>query len=383
MHENFKSGMYENREEVFKGEKKSYKSFLPVALKDMELVWNTPEISNLLSETNNHLGRLDAYSELIPDIDIFIRMHILKEATVSSKIEGTRTSVDEAVLPEEEVAPEKRDDWQEVQSYIKAVHEAQELLKGGLPISNRLIKQTHAILLENVRGKDKQPGAFRQIQNWIGAESIDYASFIPPHHSKVEDCLGDLEHFWHYKQDMPTLLKIALFHYQFETIHPFNDGNGRLGRLLITLQLIEQGELMKPTLYLSDFFERNRQDYYSMLNRVRAENDIYNWFKFFLNGVKETSIKGKDTFQQILKLKAEAEQKILKLDKKLQRSQQLLNYLFSDPVVNIKEVEELLGCTYNTAAKLVGDFVELGILNEISSSARNRRYVFKEYLMLF
>jgi len=234
-----------------------YRSFQPNpisrawALDNMELI-------QLLGQADRELGRLDMYSEYIPNVDLFISMHVLKEATQSSKIEGTQTKMEEALLNKEDIAVDKRDDWEEVQNYVRAMNEAIAKLN-KLPSSSRLMRETHRTLLRGVRGKHKQPGEFRQSQNWIGGATIDDAVFVPPVHASVPELIADLENFVHDEtRHFPELLKIAMVHYQFETIHPFLDGNGRVGRLLITLHLVSKGILKRPVLYLSDFFERNR-----------------------------------------------------------------------------------------------------------------------------
>ena len=246
----------------------NYRSFLPSKINRQWLI-DDPELETLIAQAHLKLGELTAYSELIPDVDFFIKMHIAKEATLSSRIEGTQTSVEEAFLRKEDIHPEERDDWQEVQNYITAMNFAIEKLE-KLPLSSRLIREVHQILLRGVRGKHKQPGVFRKSQNWIGGASLADALFIPPVHTEVPELMSDLELFFHNDQvHLPALVKIAIGHYQFETIHPFLDGNGRTGRLLITLYLVSEKILSRTSLYLSSFFESYRQLYYDNLTRVR------------------------------------------------------------------------------------------------------------------
>lgn len=336
-----------------------------------------------LEEANRLLGELNAYGNLIPDVNFFIQMHVVSEAVSSSKIEGTKTEMDDALLSQEEIDPEKRDDWQEVNNYIRAMNDAIANLR-QLPVSVRLIKETHKVLMSGVRGENKMPGEIRTSQNWIGGTSINTAHFVPPHHEEVSELLSDWEKFWH-NQDIqvPILIKIALCHYQFETIHPFLDGNGRIGRLLMILQLMERGFLRYPVLYISNFFEHHRQAYYDSLDMVRSKDDIDQWVLLFLEAVSETAKKSIQTFENILKLRASFDKKILTLGRKAKRGQSLLESLFTDPVVVVNEIQKKLDINYATANSLIGDFVELGILREKTGFSRNRIFVMEDYIKLF
>lgn len=377
--DNFKSG----KKITINGNKpQNYECFLPNFInKDFDI--KNKKILISLEEANRLLGELNAYGTLVPDVDFFIQMHVLSEAVSSSKIEGTKTGMDDALLNEGEIDPEKRDDWQEVKNYTKAMNSAIEHLK-EIPVSVRLIKDVHKILLSGVRGKHKSPGEIRSSQNWIGGSSINSAHFIPPHPEYLSELLSDWEKFWHNKLlNIPVLIKIAIGHYQFETIHPFLDGNGRIGRLTISLQLIERDFLKYPVLYISDFFEKHRSSYYDALDRVRDSNDIEQWILFFLEGVIETSKKSKKTFESILDLRKDFENKISTLGKKTEKGRKLLMYLFSDPVVNIKEVETVLNVQYVAANNLVKDFVKLGILKEKTGYSRNRLFYMGDYIKLF
>ena len=372
--ENFTPGRWQQRLQ--------YKSFEPVPV-NHDWAWEDPQINLLLESANRALGELNAFSLIVPDIDLFIAMHVVKEAQTSSRIEGTRTSIDEAVLPEEQITPEKRDDWHEVNNYVDAVNYA-IAEQHSLPLSNRLLRQTHTILMRGVRGQHKQPGEFRISQNWIGGSSLADAAFIPPHHDNVPELMGDLEKFWHNEAiTLPHLIRVAISHYQFETIHPFLDGNGRIGRLLIPLYLVSNGLLAKPSLYLSDFFERNRGSYYDALTRVRTSGDLIHWVRFFLQGVAETSIKGRETFRKILALRTDAEQRILSLGKRTPNAHTALNLLYSRPIIAAANLEQALGVSTPTAQALIKELVRLGILSEITGQKRARLYSFKSYLDLF
>lgn len=360
-----------------------YKSFAPSKI-NLEWTWNDPKINALLADANNKLGGLNAFSLYVPDIDFFIAMHVIKEATTSSRIEGTRTGVDEALLSANEIDPERRDDWQEVQNYIKALNYSIEKLK-DLPLSTRMLKEAHKILLEGVRGESKMPGEYRISQNWIGGATLKDAVFVPPHQTEISELMSDLENFIHNdKIEVPHLIRIAIAHYQFETIHPFLDGNGRLGRLMITLYLVTVGLLDKPTLYLSEFFEKKKSLYYDNLTFVRSSNNLSQWVKFFLVGVCETSDKGIKTFKEILRLKEKIEEeKLISLGKRIQNAKKLIGFLYRKPIINVKDVERLLGITTKPANGIISDFERLGILKEMTGYKRNRLFLFEDYYKLF
>lgn len=359
-----------------------YNSFSPEKINHPWII-SDPKVNKLLSEANRLIGELNAFSQIIPDVDFFITMHILKEATTSSRIEGTKTNMEEALFEKNEIEPEKRDDWAEVQNYIKAINiSIKELVK--LPISTRLIKKTHKILLTGVRGKSKIPGEYRKSQNWIGATLKD-AVFVPPHHNEIAELMSDLEKFINEDAfETPHLIKVALMHYQFETIHPFLDGNGRLGRLLITLYLVNTKVLTKPSLYLSDFFEKNKTYYYDNLMSVRTHHNLKQWIIFFLVGVIETSKESIQVFKDILALKTEIEtHKLPKLKAKLENGQKLLNYLYQTPIVDAKKVSGILNISISTANRLIQSFIKLDILEEITGYKRNRKFIFKSYFNIF
>ena len=360
-----------------------YQYFLPEKI-NHAFVWTDEGINELLEKASLRLGELNSFSMFVPDPNMFIKMHIFKEAVTSSRIEGTQTNIEEAIIEEREINPEKRDDWREVNNYVTAMNTAIEELK-TLPLSNRLIRNTHKILLSSGRGEHKNPGEFRKSQNWIGGASLSDAMFIPPAHTELPDLLADLESFLHNTDiKIPHLIRIAIAHYQFETIHPFLDGNGRIGRLLITLYLVSAGVLEKPLLYLSEFFEKNKTLYYDNLELVRTKNDIGQWLKFFLTGVIQTAENGEATLHKITDLKATIErEKILTMGKRAKQGSVLLHALFSKPVVTTKDVQNITSLSPKAANDLVQAFLTAGILKETTGYQRNRVFGFEDYLSLF
>ena len=360
-----------------------YKSFNPNTVNTDWVVDDGP-LNKLLSEADIKLGELNAFSMLVPDVDFFIRMHVEKEATTSSRIEGTQTDMEEALQKRENINPEKRDDWMEVKNYVSAMNKSIEEME-ELPLSNRLLRQAHKILMHSVGGEGKTPGKFRTSQNWIGGSSIADAVFIPPHQDQITELMGDLENFLHNENiSTPDLIKIGISHYQFETIHPFLDGNGRIGRLLITLYLVHKKILVKPTLYLSDFFEKNKALYYDNLMRTRSHHNLNQWLKFFLEGVKQTSESSIQTFKNIIALRDRLERStITVLGRKTKAAQELLHYLYTRPVVDSNDVAKAMQVNVSTAMRMIEDFMRLKILTEITGYKRNRIFVFSEYLNLF
>lgn len=370
---NFKSGQYINQG--------YYKSFQPSKINTQWKIQDM-EVINLLSQADRHLGRLDMYSEYV-NIELFIQMHLAKEATQSSKIEGTQTRIEETFLDKSEIQSEKRDDWEEVQNYILAMKEAVELLH-RLPFSSRLIKATHKTLLKGVRGEHKTPGQYRTSQNWIGGSTLTDAVFIPPVHTSVPELISDLEKFAN-NQDfpIPDLVKIAIIHYQFQTIHPFLDGNGRVGRLLITLYLVGAGILKRPILYLSDFFEQHRNLYYDNLMRVRTHNDIYQWIKFFLTGVIQTAKKGVKTFDNILQLQKSLEMSLNDLGSRSGDAFKVIDQLYQNPLINAKKISDITNKSMTPAYRLIEELEKRAIIKEITGNERDRIYIFEPYVNLF
>lgn len=373
--EDYQSGHYEQGI--------GYKYFVPSKIDD-EWTWSDPAINRLLEKASLRLGELNSYSRLVPNIDLFIQLHVTKEAVLSSRIEGTQTHIDEALMPQSEVREERRNDWQEVRNYVDAINDAIGNLD-RLPISSRLIRSTHRILLNSVRGEHKMPGEYRSSQNWIGGNTIADARFIPPHNQLVGELMGDLEKFLNNPNiNVPDLVKIAIAHYQFETIHPFLDGNGRIGRLLITLFMVQQKILDKPLLYLSTYFEKRKDLYYDNLNMVRVKNDMLHWIKYFLVGVEQTATLAVQTLTRVIQFKDDVEKHIQKhYGRRSSNAILLIHRLLQNPVMMVEDAVKECGVSYKTANEIVKMLCEDGFLVEFTGQSRNRIFSFESYIDVF
>ena len=372
-----RSGKYINQ---LKGELQ-YKAFVPNFLPFG--IESDDELQSLLSKADLALGRLDGIAETLPDVDFFILMYIRKEATLSSQVEGTQATFADVLRVEAKIEDlESHKDVDEILNYIKAMNYGLERLK-SFPLSLRLIKEIHKILLEGVRGEGREPGEFRKSQNWIGGTTIQRASFVPTPPQEIIASLDNFEKFLHDKSLMPILLKIGLLHAQFENIHPFLDGNGRIGRLLITFYLCQQKILDRPLLYLSDFFKRYRQEYYDRLNAFHEKDDIEGWLKFFLEGVAVTAEQAVETSKKILKLREGDIKKILTLGRSTPKANLVFNSLFHTPLTTIKDVERITGLQNPNALALVNKLVKLEIIKEITGRKRNKVFAYQQYIKLF
>lgn len=363
-----------------------YRAYIPKPLPPTPPINLTGALQRLLSEADRALGRLDGSVLTLPNPDLFVFMYVRKEAVLSSQIEGTQSSLQDLLAAEARLFDlEIPRDVDEVINYVGAMNHGLRRLQ-ELPVSVRLIREIHTELMQGARGGRLQPGELRTSQNWIGppGSTLRTATFVPPPHHEVPDALGDLEKFIHAKDQLPPLIKIALAHVQFETIHPFLDGNGRVGRLLITFLLTERGVLHKPVLYLSHYFKQNRQAYYEHLQAVRDSGAWEDWIGFFLQGVTEVADEAAETARRILTLR---ETHRLAITEQLGRAagngHRVLDSLFDRPIVSVNEIKDLTKITYQAANNLVGRLVDLGILSEITGNARNRRFGYTSYVDLF
>ncbi len=360
-----------------------YRYFLPNHIND-QWSWESPLINQLLETAAIRLGELNSYAHLIPDIDLFIQLHVTKEALVSSRIEGTKTNINEMWLREEQITPERRDDWREVKNYVNAMNESLQKLQ-TLPISSRLLRNAHGVLMEGVRGQHRNPGEFRTSQNWIGGNSLADAVFIPPSQEHVPELMSDLEKFLNNPDlQIPTLVRIAIANYQFETIHPFLDGNGRIGRLLIPLYLVSRSLLDQPLLYFSTYFENDRGLYYDNLTRVRTHGDMLQWLKYFLVGIEKIATEAAATLSKIMELRQKVEGHIYRTyDRRAFRAIDLLQALFKQPIIDVKQAAEICQTNYRPANELVELMCVSNVLREITGQSRNRLFAFSSYLELF
>jgi Fic family protein len=361
-----------------------YKAFMPKPLPPAPPLSFDPELQLALSEADRSLARLDGVAAVLPNPELFIAMYVKKEALLSSQIEGTQASLEGVLEFEADGVP--RDDINEVKeviNYVKAMDHGLARLK-DFPCSSRLIREIHAILLAGVRGRSKTPGEYRRSQNWIGASGAPLAEavFVPPPADAVEELISDLEKFIHAGDSLPPLVKIALVHAQFETIHPFLDGNGRVGRLLITFYLCWRGILSRPLLYLSHYLKKNRQEYYDRLLAVRTQGDWEGWLKFFLRGVHDVSLEAADTARRIIELKSRLSERIHAGRKAGLSALRLLDLSFAMPLLDVPLVASRLALSRQGATQLVDQFRSLGVLHEITGKKRYRKFLFREYVDL-
>lgn len=374
---------YANRAGFFMNSAVGYKSFVPAKLPPNPPIQYDDELRGLLSLADRKLGRLDGVTQILPNPELFVAMYVKKEAVLSSQIEGTQASFVDVLSTEYNQADDQRhDDVKEVINYVDAMNWGLEQLS-SFPLSLRLIRNIHARLIHNTRGANKNPGEFRASQNWIGPAgcTLNTATFVPPTVPDMNVALGDLELFIHQEDFIPALVKIALIHAQFETIHPFLDGNGRMGRLLITFWLCQQNILTKPLLYLSFYFKKNRAEYYDRLMAVRKNGDWENWIKFFLRGIAEVSDEATESARAILKIKEDATNALYQKDGTNSNYQRLLNYLFEQPFIKRSDVEQYLNVSNPTAGSILDVFCQMNILVDCTpDKARNKMYAFGKYL---
>ena len=359
------------------------RAFTPLPLPPLPPLEISGERQLLLERANLALGRLDSISTLLPNPHLFLYSYVRREAVLSSQIEGTQSSLSDLLLFElEEVPGTPLDDVVEVSNYIAAMDHGMKRMREGFSLSNRLLKEMHSVLMARGRGSDKDPGEFRRSQNWIGGTRPGNASFVPPPKDEVESCMAALESFLHEQNGMPALIKAALAHVQFETIHPFLDGNGRLGRLLIVLLLHHGGLLSQPLLYLSLYLKQHRAVYYGHLDRVRTTGDWESWMDFFLEGVDQTANGAVQTAKQLMNLFDEDENKVRLTGRAAANGLRALSALRQRPALTIKHLCESQCMTFPTASKAMQTLVSAGIAHELTGLRRNRVFVYKEYLRI-
>ncbi len=352
-----------------------YKAYRPNPLPPFPEIEMDAEMVALLSKAHNYLGKLDMTSELIPDMNLFLSAYVRKEALLSSQIEGTQATLEDVLNPNVDVAVNL--EVNDVVNYVNALNYAIKRMK-KLPVCNRLLCDTHKVLMQGVRGQEKNPGEFRRSQNWIGSSNsnLQTARYVPPTVEDMQTAMSDLEKFIN-EYDMDILLKTALVHYQFETVHPFLDGNGRVGRMLITLMLLADGILRRPVLYLSLYLKSNRIEYYDRLSEVRTKGNYEQWIKFFLHGIIETCDDGIKTIESINSLIKSDEEKLVK---KTETVSKVFDYIKEHPIISIGGAANALGLSYNGVSGAVKKMVEVGIMNETTTKARDRVFEYSGYI---
>ena len=370
----------------YQAQPSGYRAFIPAPLPPRPPVRVAGDLQTLLSKADHALGRLDGSVLTLPNPDLFVFMYVRKEAVLSSQIEGIQSSLQDLLAAEADLlGGERPRDVAEVINYVAAMRHGLSRL-ADLPVSVRLIKEIHAELMKGARGGNLTPGELRRSQNWIGpaGSTLASAAFVPPPHQDIPDLLGNLEVFLHHEDGLPFLIKVGLAHAQFETIHPFLDGNGRVGRLLITFLLTERNILQKPVLYLSHYFKRHRSAYYDHLQAIRDHGDWEGWLAFFLKGVIEVGAEATETARRILALRESHRSMIAdKLGRAAGNGHRVLETLFNRPIVSVADVKEITGTTYAAANTLVSRLAALGILVEMTGFTRNRRYRYEPYVRLF
>lgn len=373
--ERYKSGSYRNQGD--------FKSFIPSPICD-DWQWSDRRMNRLLAEANKELGALNTYSELVPDIDTYIRMHIQVEANKSNRIEGTNTSIEDDMMNIEDVDPERRDDAQEVGNYINAMnHGIHRIVDDGFPFTTRLMREMHEILMQGVRGEHKTPGEFRTSQNFIGGTMPSDAVYVPPAVVDMHEALSDFDRFMNREDDLPTLVGVAMIHYQFETIHPFLDGNGRIGRLTIPLILLAKKELTKPCFYISNYFEQHRTEYYDALQNVRIKNDMLGWICFFLEASIQTAKDAKRKFSNAIALVAQNRDYALSKRGTGESVHQVIQAMYQKPVATIADIADLTELSAPTVTSVMRVLMQDELVREITGGKRNRVFSFVRYLDIF
>lgn len=373
--ENYKSGTYDDCGD--------FKAFNPSFI-NQTWNWADADLNYLLAEANKELGALNTYSELIENIDVYILMHIQVEANKSSRIEGTRTSIEEDMMNIDDVLPEKKDDVQEIQNYVTALNYGIDRIQNDeFPFTSRLIRELHEKLMAGVRGQHKTPGEFRHSQNFIGGSRPSNAAYVPPTVNRLPELMSDFDKFMNSDFNMPILMKLAIMHYQFETIHPFLDGNGRTGRLIIPLYLLSSKEITKPCFYISSYFETNKDDYYKLLQNVRTNSEIIPWIKFFLRASIETAKSAKDKFKRALQVQRDYQNYLMQKRYSTETLREIISYMYRNPVTSALQISKHINVSLPTVNKHLSTLRTDGVIDEITGNKRNKLYALRKYIKAF